>query len=98
MLGTLYVSPVVFEQLWETADAPENEQPTVQIKSLVISYVDPPHVGLDVYEVALKPRSRPHPGRELQQRYWPVIVGMLRGIEWLVAGLLIIELIRLFWR
>jgi hypothetical protein len=75
--------------LWEIADAPENEQFDVGISG----QVDPNGV-LYVYEIILRPRSRTHPvARELHR--------MRQGVDllgWLLAALLVIELISWLWR
>ena len=85
----LFVSPVAFQQLWEMADAPKNEQFDVGISG----QVDPNGV-LYVYEIILRPRSRTHPvARELHR--------MRQGVDllgWLLAALLVIELISWLWR
>jgi hypothetical protein len=75
--------------LWEIADAPENEQFDVGISG----QVDPNGV-LYVYEIILKPRSRTHPvARELHRTRQGVDL-----LGWLLAALLVIELISWLWR
>ena len=85
----LFVSPVAFQQLWEMADAPKNEQFDVGISG----QVDPNGV-LYVYEIILRPRSRTHSvAHELHR--------MRQGVDllgWLLAALLVIELISWLWR
>ena len=87
----LHVSPVAFQQLWEIADAPENEQFDVRING----QVDPSGV-LFVYEIRLeKIRPRAHPVVFEIERLGQTIA---RWTWWLVGAIFVLELIRWLWR
>jgi hypothetical protein len=87
----LHVSPVAFQQLWEIADAPENEQFDV----LINGQVDPSGV-LFVYEIRLeKIRPRAHPVVFEIERLGQTIA---RWTWWLVGAIFVLELIRWLWR
>jgi hypothetical protein len=92
---SLYVSPVAFEQFWEMADAPENERSVVTVEGQVN-----PYGNVDIYEIRLKPRSRSttHPVVLERQGVIPWWGGVISAIGWLLAALLVIELIRWLWR
>ena len=84
-------SPVAFQQLWEIADAPENEQFDV----LINGQVDPSGV-LFVYEIRLeKIRPRAHPVVFEIERLGQTIA---RWTWWLVGAIFVLELIRWLWR
>jgi hypothetical protein len=105
---SLYVSPVAFEQFWEMVDAPENERSDVEIRGQVIpsgggetyEFI----LNIEIYEINLKPLSRPgsrHLVVQELQRRWPVITKIQRDVGllvWMVAALLVTELIRWLWR
>jgi hypothetical protein len=92
---SLFLSPVAFQQLWETAEGPENGRPVVEL------YAHPdPDGAFYVSGIRLKVRPpRPHPVvmeiERLRQQFRQIIVPWILG---LFAALIAVEFIRWLWR
>jgi hypothetical protein len=90
----LHVSPIAFQQLWETADAPENEQIAVGIRGRI-----GPHGVLEVYEIRLERiRPRAHPVVIEVKRLRQMIPRWVPALCAFVGAIFVIELIRWIWR